>query len=210
MPELDPPATPEVIVVPNMRRPGAGREPEPTSDGAGGLLVFAPLEADEEFEARYLEDGVFEFVFRKRERTAFALRHRPAAGAAGGATDELTTFDPASGLRQEAVPAVLDALTVNVGGLRGGVGLRGAHDFATPEGWDTIYSGVGDPSGRPWLPSLTVRVETDWFRQPSEFRYALDVGEALRVTHDRPVGSVLFVPREELVLRLEPASEDTG
>jgi hypothetical protein len=54
---------------------------------------------------------------------------------------------------------------------------------------------------RPLAPGLVIRVETDWFVRDSEFRYVLQPGEAISASHDMPIGQVLFVPREEVVLR---------
>jgi len=49
---------------------------------------------------------------------------------------------------------------------------------------------------------LVIRVETDWYVHDSEFRYVLQPGETISATHSLPVGQVLFVPREEVTLRV--------
>ena len=102
--------------------------------------------------------------------------------------------------------AFSDALIANVNAPQGGVGLRGAHDFVTPEGWDTVYTSVLNRTERPSLPVLTARIETDWYTQPTEFRYVLQPGEILSANGQSPVGQVLFVPREPV--RLRAGSED--
>jgi len=83
----------------------------------------------------------------------------------------------------------------------GGVGLRGSVDFRTPEGWDTVYTAVGNQISPPVLSCLTVRIETDWYSQGTEFRYVLQPGDLIHVTATQPIGQVLFLAREELSLR---------
>jgi hypothetical protein len=208
----------EVVVVPNQRRPGVGQLPQSEArrawlpqqarfcpvleDGSKiGYLVYPPLAMDESLQVRFVDEGYFRFTFYKREQPVFTLLTKPAAGGGLTGTDELLQFDADAGLPREAIPTLIDALTVNIGGLAGGVGLRGAYDFVTPDGWDTIYTSVLNSVERPHVPGLTVRVETDWFRQPTEFRYALQNGEAISASGFAPVGQVFFVPREPVALR---------
>ena len=156
----------DVALVPNQRRPGVGRKPQSEArrawlpqqsrfcpvleDGSKiGYLVYPPLEDDESLQVRFVENGYFRFTFYKQQRTVFTLMTKPAAGGGQAATDELVQFDEGAGLRREAIPSLLDALTVNIGGLAGGVGLRGAYDFMTPDGWDTVYTGVLNNVERP-------------------------------------------------------------
>jgi hypothetical protein len=54
---------------------------------------------------------------------------------------------------------------------------------------------------RPVAPMLVIRVETDWFAHDTEFRYVLQPGEAISASHKMPIGQVIFVPREEIILR---------
>src|SRR5690606_24287312 len=79
--------------------------------------------------------------------------------------------------------------------------LRGAWNFRTPEGWDTVYTAVLNQIDRPLAPALAVRVETDWFFQQTEFRYVLEAGRGMPGAHSLPIGQVFFVPREEVSLR---------
>jgi hypothetical protein len=81
------------------------------------------------------------------------------------------------------------------------VTLRGATNFQTPQGWDTVYTSVFNNIERPVAPLLVVRVETDWFVHDSEFRYVLQPGEAIHGAHTMPIGQVIFVPREEVQLK---------
>ena len=76
-----------------------------------------------------------------------------------------------------------------------------AWNFQTPPGWDTVYAPIFNMIERPVAPMLAVRVETDWYVHTTEFRYVLQPGETISASHSLPIGQVLFVPREEIVLR---------
>jgi hypothetical protein len=89
----------------------------------------------------------------------------------------------------------------DLGTPTGAVTLRGAANFQTPEGWDTVYTAVLNNIERPLAPVLVVRVETDWYAHESEFRYVLQPGEAISGSRNMPVGQVFFVPRESVTLR---------
>jgi hypothetical protein len=89
----------------------------------------------------------------------------------------------------------------DLGTPTGGVTLRGATNFQTPEGWDTVYTSVMNNIERPVAPVLVVRVETDWYAHESEFRYVLQPGEAIPGARNQPVGQVFFVPRETVTTR---------
>ena len=83
----------------------------------------------------------------------------------------------------------------------GALSLRGATNFQTPPGWDTVYTPVFNMIERPIAPMLVVRVETDWYMHETEFRYVLQPGEMLPASHSLPIGQVFFVPREEVTMR---------
>ena len=83
----------------------------------------------------------------------------------------------------------------------GAVTLRGATNFQTPSGWDTVYTPVFNAIERPAPPMLVVRVETDWYMHETEFRYVLQPGRASPAQRTMPIGQVFFVPREEITLR---------
>jgi hypothetical protein len=91
--------------------------------------------------------------------------------------------------------------TDDLGTPAGAVTLRGAWNFRTPPGWDTVYTPVFNMIERPVAPMLVIRVETDWYAHDSEFRYVLQPGEGISGSHSLPIGQVLFVPREEIRLR---------
>jgi hypothetical protein len=83
----------------------------------------------------------------------------------------------------------------------GALALRGATNFQTPPGWDTVYTPVFNMIERPIAPMLVVRVETDWYAHETEFRYVLQPGESISATHSMPIGQAFFVPREEISFR---------
>jgi hypothetical protein len=94
----------------------------------------------------------------------------------------------------------------DLGTPAGGITLRGAWNFQTPSGWDTVYTSVFNAIERPVAPVLVVRVETDWHAHETEFRYVLQPGEAMSVEHSMPIGQAFFAPREPITLR--ECSED--
>ena len=89
----------------------------------------------------------------------------------------------------------------DLGTPAGAVTLRGAWNFQTPRGWDTVYTPVFNLIERPVAPMLVIRVETDWYVHDSEFRYVLQPGETISASHSMPIGQVIFVPREEITFR---------
>jgi hypothetical protein len=97
-------------------------------------------------------------------------------------------------MRQFVVPE-------DLGTPPGAVTLRGATNFQTPAGWDTVYTPIFNSIERPIAAMLVVRVETDWYMHETEFRYVLQPGEGISVSRTMPIGQVFFVPREEIALR---------
>jgi hypothetical protein len=212
----------EVTILPSQRRPHAGRQP--TSEArrpwlpqharlcpvleagsALGYLVFPPLQDNESYQVRYLPDNTFRLSFYVADpqgsaHLAFAISTTPSAGA-GLMTDELVYHDKAFDMDDATIRGLKDALIVNLDTPPGGVGLYGAFDFRTPEGWDTVYTAVMNQPQPPHVPALSVRVQTDWYAHATEFRYVLQPGDGVSATGASPVGQVFFVPREEVTLR---------
>jgi len=120
----------------------------------------------------------------------------------GGMFKEDVTFIGAPLLSREAALAVMRVFLVpeDMGTPPGAIALRGATNFRTPQGWDTIYTPIFNNIERPVAPMLVVRVETDWYSHETEFRYVLQAGEGLTLEHSIPIGQALFVPREEVTL----------
>lgn len=217
-----------VTLVPNLRRPGVGRLPEPDGRRASlpehgrlcpvvedanrtNFLVFPPLDPREILQIRYREENLHQITMLRDPGggrppvVLFAAEIRPAAGAPGNEAREVRHVDRESGIDETLALELLDALTTNVNAPAGGIGIRGAFDFVTEDGWDTVYTGVVNETARPQIPILTARVETDWYPQSTEFRYAMQPGDILVVSGGAPIGQVLFLPRETVTLA--PASE---
>ena len=89
----------------------------------------------------------------------------------------------------------------DLGTPAGAVTLRGAYNFQTPAGWDTVYTSIFNMIERPVAPALVIRVETDWYVHDTEFRYVLLPGETISASHSLPIGQAVFVPREKITLR---------
>ncbi len=89
----------------------------------------------------------------------------------------------------------------DLGAPPGAVPLRGATNFLTPDGWDTTYTPIFNMLERPMLPMVAGRVETDRCAHETSFRYVLQPGEGISVSHSVPIGQVFFLPREDAVMR---------
>ena len=118
-----------------------------------------------------------------KEQVAFMVRNPP-----------ISPRDALSMARAFIVPE-------DLGTPPGGISLRGATNFQTPPGWDTVYTPIFNMIDRPVAPMLVVRVETDWYPHETEFRYVLQQGEGIPGAYNLPIGQVLFVPREEITMR---------
>jgi hypothetical protein len=212
----------QIRILPNQRRPGVGRRPVPENRRAWlpqqarfcpvledasrlGFLVYPPLEDREVFQVRRLREETLRFTFAisaedGTTRPQWVLDVTSSAGGGGLDAHDLRFVEEGSGLGEPQVRALLDVFAVNLNAPPGGVGLRGAFDFVTPRDWDTVYGGVLNEVQAPHVPVLTARVETDWYPQPTEFRYVLAPGQTLSISGSTPVGQVMFVPRESVEL----------
>jgi Family of unknown function (DUF6065) len=214
----------EVRLFSNFRRPGVGLPPRREASrpllpqharhcpvleagSALGFMVFAALEPKESVYVEYEGDGRYRFVYylqtQDGKRTPiFQVTMSMSLGAIGMMKEEVT-FVGAPMLTREAALAVMRAFIVpeDMGTPAGALALRGATNFSTPSGWDTVYSSILNMIERPMAPMLTVRVETDWYAHETEFRYVLQPGEGITMEHSIPIGQVFFVPREEITMR---------
>jgi hypothetical protein len=214
----------EVRLSPNSRRPGVGLKPrrEGTrpllpqharhcpvleAGSALGFMVYAPLEPRESLYLEYEGDGRYKFVYylqtQDGQRTPiFQVTMSLSVGGIGMVKEEVT-FVGAPMLSREAALAVARAFLVpeDMGTPPGAIALRGATNFQTPPGWDTVYTPIFNMIERPVAPMLVVRVETDWYAHETEFRYLLQAGEGITVDHSIPIGQVFFLPREEITMR---------
>jgi hypothetical protein len=221
----------DVQLYANSRRPGVGVRPRRESQrpllpqharhcpvleagSAAGFLVYPPLTPQEAFHVGYLGEGRYSFVYYAnptggRWEGVFSVTFVLPIGGVGTSREEVAFLIP--GVPESRENAVLMARTFiateDLGTPAGAVTLRGAWNFRTPPGWDTIYTPVFNMIERPVAPMLVIRVETDWYAHDSEFRYVLAPGEGISGSHSLPIGQVLFVPREEITLR-DCAEED--
>jgi hypothetical protein len=215
----------EVTLFPNPRRPGVGLKPKkeaqrpllpqharlcPVLEAGSslGALVYPPLEKNEQFSIGYLGEGVYEFVYAanptgKQWEQVFSITYRLAVGGIGLRKEEIQLFVPETPGFKETAQAIARMFIVpdDMGTPTGAITLRGAYNFQTPEGWDTVYSGIINNIERPIAPVLAIRVETDWHVHDTEFRYVLTDGETISVSYSLPIGQVFFVPREEITFR---------
>ena len=214
----------EVRTFPNSRRPGAGLAPRreasrpllpqharhcPVLEAGSGLgfMVYAPLEPKESLYLEYEGEGRYKFVYYLqtqdgKQTPLFQVTMSLPAGGVGMMKEEVTFVGPPI-LSREAALAVARVFLVpeDMGTPSGAVALRGATNFQTPAGWDTVYTPIFNMIERPVAPMLVVRVETDWYTHETEFRYVLQAGEGISIEHSIPIGQVFFVPREQITMR---------
>ena len=209
----------------NSYRPGVGQKPRRESQRpllpqharhcpvleAGsniGLLVFPPVEPNESFVVEFQGEGRYQFTYLLKSpdgkwQPLFATAMMLPLGGIGVLREDVTFMVRDPPLSKEDARRLARAFIVpeDLGTPAGGVTLRGATNFLTPQGWDTVYSPVFNNIERPLAPMLVVRVETDWYAHETEFRYVLQPGEAISAEHGLPIGQVFFVPREEIRMR---------
>ena len=94
---------------------------------------------------------------------------------------EEVTFVGAPMLSREAALAVMRAFLVpeDMGTPAGAIALRGATNFQTPSGWDTVYAPILNMIERPVAPMLSVGVETDCTRMRRSSATCSSRGRAL-------------------------------
>jgi hypothetical protein len=172
-----------------------------------GFMVYAPLEPKESLYIEHEGEGRYRFVYYLQTQDGkptpiFQVTMSLSIGGVGMVKEEVT-FVGAPLLSREAALAVTRVFLVpeDMGTPAGAIALRGATNFQTPSGWDTVYAPIFNMIERPIAPMLIVRVETDWYPHDTEFRYVLQPGEGISGTHHLPIGQVMFVPREEISMR---------
>ncbi|MSR35705.1 MAG: hypothetical protein EXR95_03530 [Gemmatimonadetes bacterium] len=215
----------EIMIYPNSSRPGVGLKPRkeaarpllpqharhcPVLEAASGLgfLVYPPLEKNEAFQVTYEGDGRFLFSYfmtgpdGKWQKFFTVLTVLPV-GSIGMMKQEVEFALPGLPIDSDGAIRMASAFVVahDLGTPPGAITLRGATNFRTPPGWDTVYGPVVNQIDRPVAPMLVVRVETDWYVHESEFRYVLQPGEGVSGSHTMPIGQVYFVPREDMTLK---------
>lgn len=215
----------DVILFPNSARPGVGLAPRreasrpllpqharhcPVLEAGSGLgfLVYPPLEKNEAFQVTYEGEGRYHFSYYMtgpdgKWQRYFTVTTILPVGSIGMMNQDVDFALPDLPIDRAGAIRMATAFVVpqDLGTPPGAVTLRGATNFRTPPGWDTVYGPVLNQIDRPAAPMLVVRVETDWYTHETEFRYVLQAGEGLSGSHSLPIGQVYFVPREEVTLR---------
>jgi hypothetical protein len=215
----------EARLFPNLRRAGVGLKPRRESQrpllqqharhcpvleagSALGYLIYPPLEPHESFYIGYEGEGCYRFGYYVKPQggdwqAIFSLAVVFPVGGIGKFREEVTFLPQAPPMARELALHIAHSLYSHgdLGTPAGAVTLRGAWNFQTPTGWDTVYTPIFNAIERPVVPMLVVRVETDWYAHESEFRYVLQPGEGMSVAHSMPIGQAFFVPREQVTLR---------
>jgi len=215
----------EVRLFPNSARPDIGQKPRREAQrpllsqharhcpvleagSAMGFLVFAPLEPYESYYVGYEGDGRYQFVYYLTPpdgspQAMFTVTMSMPVGSIGAMREDVQFHRDDVPLNREQSLLLLRQLIIpqDLGTPPGALALRGATNFQTPAGWDTVYTPIFNMIERPVAPMLIVRVETDWYAHETEFRYVLQPGEGISGSHTIPIGQVVFVPREEITLR---------
>ena len=221
----------EVRLFPNLTRPGVGLKPRreaqrpllpqharhcPVLEAGSslGYMVYPPLEPQESFHLEYQGDGRYKFVFFAKNASGkvdalFSVLVGMPLGGVGVMKEEVTFLTkPAVTDRANAL-LIMRTFVVpeDLATPSGALSLRGAWNFQTPPGWDTVYAPIFNLVERPVAPMLVVRVETDWYAHDTEFRYVMEPGEGISGSSTMPIGQVFFLPREEVIMRECTAAE---
>ena len=215
----------EVRLIPNSIRPGTGLKPRRESQrpllpqharhcpvleagSALGFLVYPPLERVESFYVAYQGDGRYVLTYflnasQSQGEPIFSVSMQLPMGSIGMLREQITFMSKPHPVAAETALALTRTFIVpeDLGTPAGGISLRGATNFQTPPGWDTVYTPIFNMIERPVAPMLVVRVETDWYPHETEFRYVLQPGEGIPGAYNLPIGQVFFVPREEITVR---------
>src|SRR4026208_1758990 len=212
----------EVRFFPNSRRPGGGLAPRREASrpllpqharhcpvleagSALGFLVYPPLEAHESFHLEFQGDGRYQLTYflqnpRGKWEPLFSLTVSLPLGSMGLIKEEITFAVPDPPISRDAATRVARTFIVpeDLGTPPGALSIRGATNFQTPPGWDTVYTSVINMIERPVAPVLVVRVETDWYAHETEFRYVLQPGEGISAARHLPTGQDFSLPREQI------------
>lgn len=215
----------EVSLFPNPRRPGVGLRPRREAQrpllpqharhcpvleagSAAGFLVHPPLAEKEAFQIGYEGEGRYQFVYSVNAKgtkwePVFTVTYVLPMGGIGATKREIKLHiqdTPETREIAHLMPGMFISAD-DMGTPAGAVTLRGAWNFQTAPGWDTIYTPIFNMIERPLAPMLVIRVETDWYVHDSEFRYVLQPGETISASYSMPIGQVMFIPREEITFR---------
>jgi hypothetical protein len=173
-----------------------------------GFLVHPPLGEKETFQVGYEGEGRYQLVYSVNTKgnkwdPIFTVTYVLPMGGIGATRREVKMHIQDTPKTRE-IAHLMPGMFISqddMGTPAGAVTLRGAWNFQTPAGWDTLYTPVFNMIERPFAPMLVIRVETDWYVHDSEFRYVLQPGETISASHSMPIGQVIFVPREDITFR---------
>src|SRR5262249_2743670 len=184
----------EVRLFYNSIRPGVGMKPHREAlrpllpqharhcpvleaGSALGFMVYPPLEPKESVYVEHEGEGRYKFVYYLhtqdgRRTPLFQVTMTLSVGGVGMVREDVTFVGPPA-LPREAALSVARVFLVpeDMGTPPGAIALRGATNFLTEPGWDTVYTPILNMIERPVAPMLIVRVETDWYSHETEFRY---------------------------------------
>src|SRR5688572_14969619 len=162
----------EVRLFPNFARPGTGLKPrrEATrpllpqharhcpvleAGSSAGFMVYAPVEPRESYYVEYEGDRRFKFVYYLQAPTGkgapiFSVAMTLPQDAAGPMREDVTFLGGPSLPREDVLKVAHVFLKLEeMGRPAGAVALRGATNFHTPEGWDTVYTPIFNMIERP-------------------------------------------------------------
>lgn len=173
-----------------------------------GFLVYPPLTEKEAFHIEFQGEGRYQFIYSLRTPAGgfdplFSVAIALPVGTIGMIKEDVSILSRQTAMNRNEALRLMRAFIVpeDLATPPGAIALRGATNFRTPPGWDTVYTPIFNMIDRPVAPMLVVRVETDWYAHETEFRYVLQPGEGISGAHNMPIGQVLFVPREEITMR---------
>jgi hypothetical protein len=160
-----------------------------------GFMVFPALEPHESYYIEFQGEGQYVFTYFQSNAAGkweplFSILIVLPLGGVGMTREEVRFAVKNPPITAEDAKLVMRALIVpeDLGTPPGALSLRGATNFQTPAGWDTVYTPIFNMIERPMAPSLIVRVETDWYMHETEFRYVLQPGEGFPGAHTMPIG----------------------
>ena len=173
-----------------------------------GFLVYPALTEKEAFHVEFQGEGRYQFTYTLRTTKGdfeplFSVAIALPAGGIGMIKEDVAILSRKTSMNRSEALRLMRAFIFpeDLATPPGAISLRGATNFRTPQGWDTVYTPIFNMIDRPIAPMLVVRVETDWYTHETEFRYVMQPGEGISATYNMPIGQVFFVPREEITMR---------
>jgi hypothetical protein len=172
----------EVGLFPNPLRPGIGLRPRreaqrpllpqharlcPVLEAGStiGFLVHPPLAEKETFQIGYDGEGRYQFIYSvntkgKKWEPLFTVTYQLPVGGIGATKREIKMHIQDTPETRE-IAHLMPGMFISqddLGTPAGAVTLRGAWNFQTPQGWDTVYTPIFNMIERPIAPMLVIRV----------------------------------------------------